>query len=352
MLRAFRRAVHLVVSLGLIYGLAPSPLLADTRFDPDGMAHAPALALRPSVFASDPAKAAMAQAHAAPSERPAGTDIASLRVFFGRYNDRLAARMAEVYPVVIEPLTVGGVRAEVVRPKAGVAPENAKRVLINLHGGAFLWGEGSGGRVEAIPIAARGRITVITVAYRQAPEHRYPAGSEDVAAVYRALLAEHKPGEIGIYGCSAGGILTAQAVARIVKDGLPAPGAIGTFCGSAAPLAGDSMTLGMAVTGDNLSDQEDWPYFAGASQDDPLVYPTLSPELLAKFPPTLLLAGSRDFALSSLFQTQRRLTAVGVDAELHVWDGLEHAFFMNPDLPESREAYDVIVRFFSKRLSR
>jgi acetyl esterase/lipase len=94
------------------------------------------------------------------------------------------------------------------------------------------------------------------------------------------------------------------------------------------------------------------PYFSSASAADPMVLPINSPEVLAKFPPTLLIAGSRDFSLSSLFRTQAALTNVGVEAELHVWDGLWHAFFMDPDLPESKEVYRVIVKFFDRHLER
>jgi epsilon-lactone hydrolase len=92
------------------------------------------------------------------------------------------------------------------------------------------------------------------------------------------------------------------------------------------------------------------PYFKGVDPADPLVFPINSPELMANFPPTLLIAGSRDFAVSSLFRTQAELSKYGVVAELHVWDGMWHAFFMDPDLPESKEVYSVVVRFFAQHL--
>jgi carboxylesterase type B len=102
---------------------------------------------------------------------------------------------------------------------------NRGRVLINLHGGAFLWGAHSGGLVESIPVASVGKLKVISVDYRQGPEATFPAASEDVAAVYTALLKRYEPQNIGIYGCSAGGVLTAQSVAWIAAHGLPRPGA-------------------------------------------------------------------------------------------------------------------------------
>ena len=67
---------------------------------------------------------------------------------------------------------------------------------------------------------------------------------------------------------------------------------------------------------------------------------------------TTRIAGSRDITASSLFHAQAELTKCGVDAELHVWEGMWHAFFVDPDLPESREVYKVVVQFFSKHLGR
>ena len=89
----------------------------------------------------------------------------------------------------------------------------------------------------------------------------------------------------------------------------------------------------------------------GASSKDPLILPINSAGVLRSFPPTLLIAGSRDFMVSSLFASQAALTVAGVDAELHVWDGMWHAFFFDPDLPESQQVYHVVLDFFAKHLA-
>jgi monoterpene epsilon-lactone hydrolase len=91
-------------------------------------------------------------------------------------------------------------------------------------------------------------------------------------------------------------------------------------------------------------------YFADTDADDPLVAPASSPEVLALFPPTLIVTGTRSFELSNAVYTHAQLVKHGVDADLHVWEGMFHGFFYNPDVPESRECYDVIVNFFAKRL--
>ena len=74
--------------------------------------------------------------------------------------------------------------------------------------------------------------------------------------------------------------------------------------------------------------------------------------MLKKSPPTLLITGTRDFAMSSSLQSQRLLTNAGVEADLHVWDGMWHSFFSDPELPESKEAYAVMAKFFDKHLGK
>jgi acetyl esterase/lipase len=56
--------------------------------------------------------------------------------------------------------------------------------------------------------------------------------------------------------------------------------------------------------------------------------------------------------MSSLLQSQRLLTRAGVEADLHLWDGMWHSFFSDPELPESKEAYAVMAAFFDKHLGK
>jgi monoterpene epsilon-lactone hydrolase len=324
--------------------------------DSAGIVHVPALEVPFSNFASTESRTAFVKRshdHRAP---PPNADIRTMRAFYDTYNRTLAARAKELYPVNVRQELIGGVRTEVITPKDGIAKKNRNRVLVNLHGGAFLWGEGAGGEEESVPIANIGRIMVITVAYRQGPEYKFPAASEDVAAVYRELLRSYAPANIGIYGCSAGGILTAEAIAWFQKEKLPRPGAIGTFCGSASGFGGDSVYVAFSLAAQNpLPGAREGalsfsPYFSDVSLTDALVLPINSADVLSKFPPTLLIAGSRDFAVSSLFRTQSALTNAGVETELRIWDGMWHAFFIDPDLPESKEVYRVVVSFFDRHL--
>jgi len=351
----FRSFLGLLAVALAVHGL-PGPARAAQSADAtphvgaDGVAHLPASSVPLSKFMSAASRAKFIKAFATPEPSAAsGADIQVVREFDERKNAPFVARAKALYPVSIEPRLIGAVHVQVITPKEGVSSKNRHRVLINLHGGGFLWGEGNGARAESIPIAGLGKITVITVAYRMAPEFKFPAASEDVAAVYRELLKERDASDIGIYGCSAGGILTAEAIAWFQKVNLPMPGAIGTFCGSAETLEGDSHYTAPLLVGELPSDRRS-AYMSETSLSDPLVFPANSPAVLARFPPTLLIAGSRDPTVSSLFATQAALAKAGVEAELHVWDGMWHAFFFDPDLPESQEVYNTVVKFFDRHL--
>lgn len=330
---------------------------AKPTVEADGSIHASQVSVPYSSAASPEARAFFPKMLAAGAKAPPITaPIAQSRDFYDRMNTDRAHRMLAIYPVKTHQETIAGVPADVVEPAQGIAPQNRQRVLINLHGGAFLWGAHSGGLVESIPIASLGRIKVISLDYRQGPEHVFPAASEDVEAVYRELLKRYKPGSIGIYGCSAGGVLTGEAVARLIDHQLPVPGAIGTFCGSLVDMAGDSAYVAPLLNGAPVPDHPlalgDLPYFKGASPTDPMVFPGLSPALLAKFPPTLLITGTRDMAMSSVIRSQNLLSQAGVATELHVWEGMWHSFFSDPEMPESRAAYEAIVKFFDRHLAR
>lgn len=309
-----------------------------------------------SAFASAQAAALEEKLRAERRSAASRRTIEENRAYYDRLNSARVERMRKIYPVRTSIGSISGVGVDVVEPTQGVDSKNAHRVLINLHGGAFLWGAHSGALAEAIPIAAVARIKVISVDYRQGPEHTFPAASDDVEAVYRELLKTHKAHDIGIYGCSAGGYLTAEATARLIVDKLPLPGAIGTFCGSVVLPNGDSIYASAFLGGEPVPSHApqvaDYPYFKGASMDDPLVFPGSSPRLLAQFPPTLLVTGTRDFAMSSVVRSHALLVQAGIDSELHVFEGMWHAFFVDPEMPESRQAYAVIARFFDRHLGR
>lgn len=259
----------------------------------------------------------------------------------------------QVYPVDIEETTIGGVRCHRLTPLE--VPEAQRgRVLINIHSGGFVFG--SGWLAEAIPIAHLSGITVIAVDYRLAPEHKFPAAVDDVLAVYDAVLRDHAPHQIGVYGSSAGGALTGQLTARLIKEGRPLPACLGMFTAPA-----DLSDFGDSAQVFNLNGYYGEPlfpldhplsevkaYLGDADPKDPLVSPIYAD--LAKFPPTLLMTGTRDALLSGCSLMHRALKRAGADAELVVFEAMPHGFWNMIQLPESREALQYMVDFFIDRL--
>ena len=200
------------------------------------------------------------------------------------------------YKVDIQDKTLGGVKTEIVVPANGIANKNKGRVLINLHGGGFVTGGGpkGEGQIESIAVAAIGKIKVVSVDYRMYPEHVFPAATDDVIAVYKELLKSYQPENIGIYGCSAGAILTAQTVARLQYEGLPKPGAIGMLCSAAIwpfDYEGDSSEMLMRING-KTENVKQVSYFKHESPDNALISPANYPETLKLFPPSLLVSST------------------------------------------------------------
>ena len=258
------------------------------------------------------------------------------------------------FPVRITPGRMAGVPIEEFTP---LVAADEQRVLINLHGGAFFAGATHVARVESIPMAYKGGFRVISVDYRQGYEHKFPAASEDVAAVYAELLRDYSPSQIGIYGGSAGGMLASQATAWILEQGLPKPGAIGVFSAGTGG-SGDGAYFAAIGTGKLPPDdtmvsivEAPFGYFANTHFDDYLVNPNIAPEAFrARFPPTLLITATRAFDLSPALATHRALVQAGVDASLHVFDGLGHGFYYEAVTPEAVDAYNTMIRFFRKYL--
>jgi monoterpene epsilon-lactone hydrolase len=291
------------------------------------------------------------RAEAAAPPAPAG-DIAALRVHYDAFNRRHLATALDHYPVEIAEDEIDGVKIYRVDPP-GVADND--RVLLCLHGGAFMWGSGAGALLEAVPVAATANMRVIAVDYALAPEHPFPAAVDDVLAVYRRVLEGRAARSIGIYGCSAGGALTAQIVSRLIAERIALPGAIAMLHGTGLDLAGDSLAAAPALCGQ--PDQSDtpglaaMPYLTGADPRDPLVFPGDHPDVLAQFPPSLLVSGTRDFVSSAVTVMHRRLLAAGAESQLIHFDGMWHAHHMATTLPEARETFAALKRLFETHLA-
>jgi acetyl esterase/lipase len=129
-------------------------------------------------------------------------------------------------------------------------------------------------------------------------------------------------------------------------------------------MVGDSNYVGAFLEGGSPAPEDKegakklLPYFDVPDLNirDPVVSPAYTPSVLAAFPPSLLISGTRDIGLSPAVYTHAQLVTQGVDGDLHVWEGAAHCSFaqpiVDPSVPESREAWDVIWKFFDSKLGK
>jgi len=197
-------------------------------------------------------------------------DIPQMRLFADQMQTLIGAEQRKVHDVSVADEVIAGVPVRRVARASGEV--DRRRVLLNLHGGGFATDSGS--LTENIPIAALSGVEVIAVLYRFAPEHPFPAAVDDALAVYRTLLAEHDPRDIGVYGTSAGAVIGPQLMMRLQAESLPLPGVLGVFSGE-PDLAGTADSLKIfakSVEAQVLVDAKA-AYVGGADPRDPLVSP-------------------------------------------------------------------------------
>jgi epsilon-lactone hydrolase len=326
-----------------------APTQDSATFDSDGTAHIARVVPMPSTISQEAQNWLESLEHSTPGpetleERRKRTDI-------WRAQDSAEAR--RLYPVKVDQTATAGVRTDIITPLE--MPEaNRTRVLINLHGGGF--NSDSGSLIEGVPIANLAKIKVVSVYYRLAPENPFPAAVADVVAVYQELLKTYQPHCIGIFGTSAGAILTAEVAVKLKQSGLPLPGALGIFSALADfSRVGDSRQMftlngfpGQMQPSDekHLDDQ----YVGKTDRKDPVLSPFYAD--LRGMPPSLLVTSTRDLLLSDTTIFHRALLSAGDDSQLVVFEALPHAFWYHFQLPETREALEIMARFLDEKLGR
>jgi acetyl esterase/lipase len=340
----------IALSAGVTAQSKPASQADSATFDADGTAHITRVVPMPTTVSPEAQTWLESLTHTTPgpetlAERRARTDA-------WRAQDSADAR--KLYPVNVEEATTAGVRTDIITPMTMPA-ENKSRVLINLHGGGF--NSDSGSLIEGVPISSLAKMKVVSVYYRLAPENPFPAAVDDVVAVYKELLKTYKPHSIGVFGTSAGAILTCEVMVKLKQLGLPLPGALGVFSSLADfSRPGDSRQLfslnGLPgqlqpVDPQHLPDNE---YVGKTDRKDPVLSPLFAD--LHSWPPSLLVTSTRDLLLSDTALFHRALLRAGNDSQLVVFEALPHAFWYHFQLPETREALELMAKFLDQKVER
>ena len=272
-------------------------------------------------------------------------DVLKLR----RRLDMIGRLLMKAFRVKLERTTINNLYAEWLRPKKA----RRGRVLLYLHGGAYVMGSCRSHRQMVSHIARAAGIDALVPEYRLSPEHKFPDAIDDAVGVYRELLGSgFRAEDIIISGDSAGGGLAVATLLSLRDAGDPMP--------AAAVLL--SPFLDVTASGDSATtraDKDPWfhasdvkvviEHYCGEGQvRDPLVSPVFAE--VAGLPPVLIQVGDHEILLSDSTRFADMLRAAGGEAEIEIWPEMWHVFqLFIGKMPEARRAIHKIGDFVRER---
>jgi epsilon-lactone hydrolase len=224
-----------------------------------------------------------------------------------------------------KPTTIGGVNGIEVT----ISGTDGENVILYFHGGVYVIGSAATSVPLVSDLARRTGAKAVTLDYRLAPEHPYPAAVEDARAAYEGLLEQGlDPGEIALAGDSAGGGLAVATLLALRDAGTPLP--------SCAFLM--SPYVDLTLSGETILDRQSLDpiltpdglrlripdYVVGADASDPLISPVFGD--LRGLPPLLIQAGSHEILLSDALRLAARAATADVPITLEVIPGVPHVF--------------------------
>ncbi len=253
--------------------------------------------------------------------------------------------------VKLEPAKANGVPVEwTTAPGA-----RDDRVLVYVHGGGYTMGSVATHRALCARLSRLGRMRVLNVAYRLAPEHPHPAAVEDAVAAVRWVYAQGiAPSRVAIGGDSAGGGLALATLLALRDAGEPLPAAavcISPWTDLAA--TGESLrtkaSVDPMVTEGPLR-QMAAAYLGGKDARMPLASPLYAD--LRGLPPLLVQVGDAEILLDDATRLASRARDAGVDVTLEVWEEMFHVWHAFAEiLPEAQRACERIAAWLEPRLA-
>jgi len=239
----------------------------------------------------------------------------------------MVEQIRERLGVTVTEGVVAGVPVFEVAP-AAMRQQHQGRLLVNTHGGGYVFNPGRASLLEAVVIAANCGIKVVAVDYRMPPDHPFPAALDDAFAVWKAVVESHSPGSVGLCGGSAGGGLALATTLRAKQEGVPLPAALAIQTPWAdLEEVGDSFRtnewLDNILVSYRAAPQRAARLYANSHDlSDPFLSPLRGD--LSGFPLTMILTGTLVQYLSLAVLEHRKLRRVGQPDELHLVEGAEH----------------------------
>jgi epsilon-lactone hydrolase len=278
---------------------------------------------------------------------PAGSDAIEQR--------RLLRELLSAQPlpadVTVTAAALGGVPVAEITVDA-VVP---RHVVLYFHGGVYVMGDAFLAAGLASQVGRRTRAKVISVDYRLAPEHPYPAAVDDALAAYEALLqGGTAPSDIAFAGESAGGGLAIATLVNARERGLPLPAAA-LVMSPYADLTLAGATMETKRDADPLLSRENLQaripdYTSGQDPALGLISPVFAD--LSGLPPLIIQAGSHEVLLDDATRLARQAATADVQVTLDITPGVPHVFqAYYPILDEAAAALDRAGQLLSAHLA-
>jgi acetyl esterase/lipase len=253
--------------------------------------------------------------------------------------------------VTVTAAALGGV------PVAEITVDRVEpgHVVLYFHGGVYVLGDAAGAAGLASQVGRQAGAKVISVDYRLAPEHPYPAAADDALAAYQALLQSGTaPSDIAFAGESAGGGLAVATLVNARDHGLPLPAAAFvmspyadlTLAGATMDTkAGVDVLMSREALQSRLSD-----YTAGQDAALGLISPIFAD--LSGLPPLIIQAGTHEVLLDDAIRLARQAALADVEVTLDITPGVPHVFqTFYPILDEAAAALDRAGQLLSAHLA-
>jgi monoterpene epsilon-lactone hydrolase len=279
---------------------------------------------------------------------PAGSDITEQR--------RQLRELVSAQPLPADVTVTSGELGGVPTAEVTVEGVEQRHVVLYLHGGVYVLGDAASAAGLAAQVGQRIRAKVISVDYRLAPEHPYPAAVDDALAAYEALLGGGTdPSDIVFAGESAGGGLAVATMVNARDHGLPGPAAA-YLMSPYADLTLAGATLETKREADPLLSRESLAarvpdYTSGQDPALGLISPIFAD--LTGLSPLIIQGGTHEVLLDDAIRLTRQAASADVDVTLDITAGVPHVFqAYYPILDEATAALDRAGQLLTIHLSR
>lgn len=343
------RAIFIAPCAALLFATSPAPSQEPASIDP-ATARCTALIeqrLRPRMELLDPELQALVRSLPRGGPERSAATMPTVRANFNAW----LAERARTFPAppadvtrseiqIPGPSGAPSIRALIYRPREGAGLRPA---LLDIHGGSYVLGIPEMNELRNRRLSSDLDMLVVSIDYRLAPEHPFPAAVEDAHAALAWLHENARqlgidPARISVSGDSAGGAI-ATGLALRIRDEARYPIARLTLI---YPSISDQLLADLPVECARVAAAR--PNFARSAylgaqgNDSPYAVPARAASF-AGLPPVFLAVGALDVLSDSNLLFARRLIRDGVPTELHVYPGAIHGFDMAFDARVSRRFY-------------